>query len=60
MDPDARVVRQGVLEESNVSSVSEMVDMISIQRAYGAVQKAMTTLDAARGIATTELGKPAL
>jgi flagellar basal body rod protein FlgG len=37
-----------------------MVDMISIQRAYGAVQKAMTTLDAARGIATTELGKPAL
>jgi flagellar basal body rod protein FlgG len=35
-----------------------MVDMISIQRAYTAVQKAMTTLDGARGIATTELGRP--
>jgi flagellar basal-body rod protein FlgF len=53
------VVRQGALEESNVTPVSEMVDMISIQRAFTAVQKAMTTLDTARGIATTELGRPA-
>lgn len=59
MDPDANVVRQGVLEESNVSSIGEMVDMISIQRAYTAVQKAMTTLDTVRGIATAELGRPA-
>lgn len=59
MDADAQVVRQGALEESNVSSIGEMVDMISIQRAYGAVQKAMTALDATRGIATTELGRPA-
>jgi flagellar basal body rod protein FlgG len=55
----ATVVRQGALEESNVTPVSEMVDMISIQRAFTAVQKSMTTLDAARGIATTELGRPA-
>lgn len=55
---DASVVRQGALEESNVSSISQMVDMISIQRAYTAVQKAMSTLDATRGIATTELGRP--
>ena len=55
----ATVVRQGALEESNVTPVSEMVDMISIQRAFTAVQKAVTTLDAARGIATTELGRPA-
>lgn len=56
---DATVVRQGAIEGSNVSSVGQMVDMISIQRAFTSVQKAMTTLDAARGIATTELGRPA-
>lgn len=56
---DTTVVRQGALEQSNVSSVGEMVDMISIQRAFTSVQKAMTTLDATRGIATTELGRPA-
>ncbi|MGI9091799.1 MAG: flagellar hook-basal body protein [Gemmatimonadaceae bacterium] len=59
MDGETNSIRQGSLEQSNVSSVSEMVDMISIQRAYTAVQKAMTTLDGARGIATTELGRPA-
>jgi flagellar basal body rod protein FlgG len=35
-----------------------MVDMIAVQRAYASVQKVMTTIDSARGIATTELGKP--
>jgi len=59
LSSNTAVVRQGALEESNVTPVSEMVDMIAIQRAYTAVQKAMTTLDATRGIATTELGRPA-
>lgn len=59
MDPDTVSIRQGSLEQSNVSSVGEMVDMISIQRAYTAVQKAMTTIDGTRGIATGELGRPA-
>ena len=58
MDADATVVRQGALEESNVTPIGEMVDMIAIQRAYSAVQKAITTLDSARGIAVTELGRP--
>ena len=53
-----RAVRQGVVEQSNVSSVGSMVDMIAIQRAYANVQKVMTTIDAAREIATTEIGKP--
>lgn len=55
---DRPIVRQGEQEQSNVTPVSEMVDMISIQRAYTAVEKALSTLDAARGIATTELGRP--
>ncbi|MEO7042237.1 MAG: flagellar hook basal-body protein [Gemmatimonadaceae bacterium] len=58
-DPDLRVVRQGALEQSNVTPISQMVDMISIQRAYSAVQKAVTTLDTVREIATTELARPA-
>ena len=53
-----RNVRQGMREESNVNSVEAMVDMIAVQRAYASVQKVMTTIDSARGIATTELGKP--
>jgi len=56
--PDTVAVRQGALEDSNVSSISEMVDMIAIQRAYSAVQKAMSTIDTSRSIATSELGRP--
>jgi flagellar basal body rod protein FlgG len=56
---EQRTVRQGVREESNVSSIESLVDMISVQRAYAGVQKVLTTIDSARGIATTELGKPA-
>ena len=53
-----REVRQGMLEGSNVNSVSALVDMISIQRAYASVQKAVTTLDGIRGVLTNEIGKP--
>jgi len=58
VDPDTNPVRQGSLEDSNVNAISQMVDMISIQRTYAAVQKAMTTIDATRNTATTELGRP--
>jgi flagellar basal body rod protein FlgG len=47
-----------MIEQSNVSPVSSMVDMIAIQRAYANVQKVLTTMDAARQIATSEIGKP--
>ena len=57
-EPGARDVRQGSVEESNVSTVGSLVEMITVQRAYASVQKAMTTLDGARGIMTGELGKP--
>ena len=56
--PNERTVRQGVLEESNVSQVGALVDMIAVQRAYAAVQKALTTLDTTRGTAANEIGKP--
>jgi flagellar basal body rod protein FlgG len=56
-DPAKTKVRQGALEASNVSSLESMVDMIAVQRAFGAVQKSISTLDAVRGLATSELGK---
>jgi flagellar basal body rod protein FlgG len=55
---DARSVEQGYLEDSNVNTVGSMVDMISIQRSYAAVQRTMTTLDGIRQTISNELGKP--
>ncbi len=56
---ERRIVRQGALEESNVDTVGSLVDMIGIQRAYSAVQRAVTTLDDVRGTIANEIGKPA-
>lgn len=39
-------IRQGYQEASNVNSVKEMIDMISLQRTYEANQKVLTTYDA--------------
>jgi flagellar basal body rod protein FlgG len=55
---ETRNVRQGHLESSNVSSIGSLVDMISIQRNYAAVQRAMVTMDEVRGTAANQLGKP--
>jgi flagellar basal body rod protein FlgG len=56
--PDARDVRQGALEESNVGAVDSMVDLIAVHRAYASVQKAVTTIDDIRGTISNDLGKP--
>lgn len=53
-----RVVRQGFLEGSNVNAIDSMVEMISVQRAYTAVQRTITTLDEVRGTIATDIGKP--
>jgi len=50
-------VRQGHLEESNVNSISAMVEMIEIQRAYSAVQRSMITEDEATRTITTKIGR---
>lgn len=50
-------INQGYLEASNVNVVTEMVDMITIQRAYEAGQKVIQTMDSALGIAATQVGK---
>lgn len=58
VDAAGRRVKQGYLEDSNVGTVDTMVDMISIQRAYAAVQKAVTTLDGIRDTISNSLGRP--
>ena len=51
------LIQQGVLETSNVNVVSEMVNMITIQRAYEAGQKVITSIDGTLDIAANRLGK---
>jgi len=50
-------VYQGFLETSNVSVVSEMVDLITIQRQYESNQKLITTIDGTLEIAANQVGK---
>lgn len=50
-------VNSGYLEASNVQIVSEMVEMITITRAYETNQKIMQTYDGSLDIAVNQLGK---
>ena len=54
---EERRLRQGHLEQSNVDTVGSLVDLISIQRNFAAVQRAVTTLDEIRGTISNELGR---
>lgn len=50
-------VYQGYTEQSNVNSVSEMVDMITITSAYEANQKVMQTIDSMLDSSVNSVGK---
>jgi flagellar basal body rod protein FlgG len=58
LDAATRDVRQGFVEDSNVSPTQALVEMITIQRHFAFAQKALSTLDDARGKAVNDLGKP--
>jgi len=51
------VINSGYLEMSNVQTVVEMVNLISITRAYESNQKIMQTMDNTLDIAVNQLGK---
>ena len=55
-ESDAQVY-SGDLEQSNVETVQEMVNMISIQRNYEANQKVITTYDKSLDITVNQIGK---
>jgi flagellar basal body rod protein FlgG len=54
--PETRV-RQGYLEESNVDPISALVEMIEIQRAYGAVHRSIDVADGVQQTITNEIGR---
>jgi len=54
---DSPVVRQGFLENSNVDTVKEMVEMISTARNYEINAKLLTTQDATLQHSVNELGR---
>lgn len=55
--PGEYTINQGYLETSNVQTVQEMVEMISVSRQYESNQKLITTIDGTLQIASTQLGK---
>lgn len=50
-------IEQGVLEASNVNVINEMVNMITIQRAYEAGQKVITSIDGTLDKAVNSVGR---
>ena len=54
---EGTVIRAGALEKSNISIVTEMVNMIAIQRQYESNQKVITTFDESLDIAVNQLGR---
>ena len=50
-------VQQGFLEQSNVSPIAAMVKLITVQRAYEAAAKAVTSQDESLSKVVNELGK---
>ncbi len=50
-------VQQGALESSNINTVREMVELISISRNYEANQKLIQYFDTSLGTAVTDIGR---
>ena len=55
--PEGATVQQGILETSKVNVVKEMVNMITIQRAYEAGQKVITSIDETLEPAVNTVGR---
>jgi flagellar basal body rod protein FlgG len=56
-DPGKVQIRQGAVEESNLDPLLAMVDLITIQRAYGANADALKALDSVLGAITNDVGR---
>jgi flagellar basal body rod protein FlgG len=55
--PSERRVRQGYLEESNVSAIESMVEMIQVQRSFAAVQNSVRVLDGVMDRIANQIGR---
>lgn len=56
MAPDGIQVQQGFLEQSNVNSITEMVNMIEVQRSYEQNAKVISMYDQILGEASSQIG----
>ena len=54
---DARGVRQGAVEQSNVNAVDSLVDLITVQRSYSAVQSTVKVFDGVMSTISNDLGR---
>jgi flagellar basal body rod protein FlgG len=52
-----RAIHQGFMEESNVDTLTSMVEMIEIQRAYAAVQGSMRSIDSVMETIANDIGR---
>ena len=57
VEGDDRGVRQGVIEASNTNTLDSMVELITIQRAYAAVQGGVRTLDGVLDTIANRIGR---
>ena len=55
--PQTATVRQGFLEGSNIEIAREMVDMITVYRAYESNQRMLTMIDETVGKAVNDIGR---
>ena len=56
-EPEVYMLLQNHLEGSNVSSVNEMVELISLQRDFESTHNAVKTIDTALGKAANDIGR---
>ncbi|MCU0646720.1 MAG: flagellar hook-basal body complex protein [Gemmatimonadaceae bacterium] len=56
--PEARRVRQGFVEASNVNTIEMMTAMIDTLHRYSATQRSISVLDEVRGRTATDIAKP--
>src|SRR5690606_13861913 len=52
-----RRVRQGFVEQSNVSSLDGLVEMITVQRSYAAVERSIRVLDGVLERISNDIGR---
>lgn len=57
LEPIDRRVRQGFLEESNVSTIESMVEMIDVQRSFAAVQNGVRVIDGVLETIANRIGR---
>jgi flagellar basal-body rod protein FlgF len=54
---DDRSIHQGFIEESNVSTLDSMVEMITIQRSFASVQGSLRTMDSVMDTIANRIGR---